>query len=416
MLELTNSTCVSSQHGISQVTSNDNDNKADERRRREQMLEAFRSRFNTEPTVGARAPGRVDLMGSHTDYNEGFVLTLAINRDTWIMAAPGSDNAVNLASLNLDSACQFDVESFDAKIEGWGQYVQGVAAVLHAAGHPLIGFDGLVHGTVPIGSGLSSSASLEAAAATLFEQLGGFELGGLEKAKLCQQAENEWVGVNCGILDQYSSILGEAGEALILDCRSLTHQYATMPANLRPVICNTCAPRKLTGSEYGQRRTQCEQAASYFGEQDNSIKSLRDVSLDLFREHQTNLSDEVRKRAQFIIEENARVGQLAEALKSNDLPAIKELTAASFVGARDLFEISVPAMQQMFDTMISAPGCVGCRQAGAGFGGCMIALVATDHVTDFCESVTANYERESGLKPEVYPVQTAPSAGKLALD
>lgn len=387
----------------------------DSDRRLELMSEDFQARFGTKPTLGVRAPGRVDLMGSHTDYNEGFVLTLSIDRDTWILASPRDDGIVNVASMNVDVTYEFSANDFSEKVEGWGQYVQAVTAMLSKAGRKNSGFNGLVHGTVPIGSGLSSSASLESATATLFEHLDSFQMDKLEKAKLCQQSENEWVGVNCGILDQYSSILGERGEALLLDCRQLTHQFAAVPSNIRPVICNTRAPRQLSGSEYDLRRSQCETAARFFADMEPSIKSLRDVSIERFLKHEDALAEDVRKRARFIIEENARVHELAEALKNDDRDSIKVITSASFVGARDLFEISVPAMQHMYDAMFNASGCIGCRQAGAGFGGCMVALVAEEKLNGFCDEVADAYPKLSGIDAEVYPVQTAPGAGELKL-
>lgn len=348
-------------------------------------------------------------MGSHTDYNEGCVLTLAIDRDTWIFAAPNDRGIVRLASLNLNDTCSFEIGDTQ-KVDGWGQYVQGVVKALENASYPIRGFSAVVHGTVPIGSGLSSSASLEAATATLLEQLGSFSLPDIRKAQLCQQAENEWVGVNCGILDQYSSILGEAGSALLLDCRSLTHQFASIPTDLTPVICNTCAPRQLTDSEYGLRRQQCEEAATFFNTISSSFSSLRDISLERFNQHRAKLSEVVQKRAQYVIEENARVSELASALQSADREQIGKLMADSFCGARDLYEISIPEMQAMFDAMSQASGRIGCRQAGAGFGGCMIALVDTEQVNAFGEQVIRAYQRSTGITPEVYPVQTAKGA------
>ena len=385
-----------------------------------QRLESvFRERFAREPEIGARAPGRVDLMGSHTDYNEGYVMTLPIDRDTWILAAARDDGQVNVHSLNDPECCSFGIadtaagQDQAAPIQGWGKYVQAVAITLGRCGYRFPGFDAVVHGTVPIGSGLSSSASLEAAVATILEQAGGFHLTPLEKAKLCQRAENEWVGVNCGILDQYSSILGRAGMALLLDCRSLTHESAKLPDDIRPVICNTCAPRQLTGSEYGQRRDQCESGAEFFSQIDSSIRTLRDVPFEMFAKHVERLPEKVRMRCQFIIEENARVSELAKALNENDRPGIARLTSDSYFGARDLFEISVPAMQMMFDAMVNAPGCVGCRQAGAGFGGCMIALVETDSLQEFEGFVTSKYLGDSGIHPEIHIVSTADGAGRL---
>ena len=189
--------------------------------RLERLIAAHKQDFGAAPSFGVRSPGRVDLMGSHTDYNEGWVLTLPIDRDTWIVATPSDQDQVTIHSLNLESTCSFALGGTEV-VDGWGRYVQAVAMLLNQAGYPIRGFQGVMHSTVPIGSGLSSSAALEAAVATLFEQLGDFSLDKLEKAKLCQQAENDIVGVNCGILDQYSSVFGEQGKAVVLDL-SLIH-------------------------------------------------------------------------------------------------------------------------------------------------------------------------------------------------
>jgi galactokinase len=383
-------------------------------KRRATMSAAFQDIYGFTPEFGVRAPGRVDLMGSHTDYNDGLVLTLPINREIWVLARPRDDGRVNMASLNMDTRFSFDVNATKLTVETeWGHYVQGVALELQGAGYPLIGCDALVHGTVPLASGLSSSAALEAASATLFEALGGFSLDGVEKARLTQRAENRWVGVNCGILDQYSSILGEQHRALLLDCRNLKHIYASLPREVRVVVCNTRAPRQLSGSEYGSRRAQCEQGAAYFKSLDPKVTALRDVSLEAFEKHEANLPDVVARRTRFVIEENARVLAMAEALERNDREAIAKLCLASFEGARDLFEISVPAMQAMMNAMGTAPGVVGCRQAGAGFGGCMVAVVEKRQVKEFCIATATDYEAATGIKPEIYPIRTAPGAGTL---
>ena len=202
---------------------------------------------------------------------------------------------------------------------------------------------------------------------------------------------------------------------MLLDCRSLTHQYASIPQDLAPVICNTCAPRQLSDSEYGLRREQCEEAAAFFATIDSSIASLRDISLELFNQHRCQLSEVAEKRAQYVIEENLRVAELAGALQAADREQIGKLMADSFYGARDLYEISVPAMQSMFDTMSQGPGCVGCRQAGAGFGGCMIALVDVEQVKAFEDHVSQAYQKSTGIRPEIYPVQTAAGAGAIPI-
>jgi len=376
--------------------------------RRAQLIATFQRCFGGEPAVWVRAPGRVDLMGSHTDYNQGFVLTLPIDRDTWIAARANGERRVRLVSLNLDESVAFGLDELAASTHGFGRYVQGVALILGDEGYPLSGFDAVVHSTVPLRSGLSSSAALEAAAATLLSHLGGFAVEPVRLAKLCQRAENEIVGMKCGILDQYSSILGRAGSAVVLDCRHLTHRIAPLPEGLHVVICNTCAPRELTGSEYGERRAQCEEAARRLG-----VAYLRDVSIEQFTPRERELPPVVARRSRFIIEESDRVERLARALTQDDRAAIGRLTAASYAGARDLFEIGAPAMDATQRAMTSAPGVVGARQAGAGFGGCMVAVVCEQDLEAFVTHVQRQYAAETGLTPDVYPVCAADGAEVL---
>jgi galactokinase len=383
--------------------------------RREALRSAFRARFGREPSHWVRAPGRVDAMGSHTDYNEGFVLTLPIDRDTWIAAAPRGDGRVHVESLNVEGAGEFPIGAvLSERTATWALYVQAVAEMLVREGYALSGCDVLVHGTLPIASGLSSSASLEAATAVLFAELGGYEIEGVRMARLCQLAENDIVGVRCGILDQYSSVLGEEGSALLLDCRNLRHEQAPVPEGLRPIICNTRARRELSGSEYGERRRACEEGVRLLAARLPGVTALRDVDLECFREHEGALPAVVARRCRFIIEENARVLAMAKALAHDDRTAIAQLCAASFAGARDLYEITIPAMESMFEAMTAAPGVVGARQAGAGFGGCMIALVDAACVDAFAAAAASAYERASGTRPEIHAVRTAPGAGPLA--
>lgn len=376
--------------------------------RRAQLTATFRQRFASGPTLWVRAPGRVDLMGSHTDYNQGFVLTLPIDRDTWIAARATGDQRVRLYSLNLDESVTFDLAEPKPSTQGFGLYVQGVATILRGEGFPLHGFDAVVHSTVPLRSGLSSSAALEAATAMVLSQLGGFTVERVRLARLCQRAENEIVGMKCGILDQYSSILGRAGTAVVLDCRHLTHRNAPLPADLQVVICNTCAPRELTGSEYGERRAQCEEGARCLG-----VPYLRDVTIEQFTRRERALPTLAARRSRFIIEESERVERLAQALTQYDPAAIGRLTAASYAGARDLFEIGAPAMDAMMRAMTSAPGVLGARQAGAGFGGCLVAFVQERELPSFVAHVQQQYAAETGRTPEVYPVSAADGAEVL---
>lgn len=385
--------------------------------RLEQMKAAFVARYQTEPTTWVRAPGRVDLMGSHTDYNLGYVLTMPIDRDTWIAARPRVGRVVRVHSLNVDQGSGFSLDAivFDRKVP-WTNYVRGVAHVLQAEGYPLAGFDGLVHSTVPLSSGLSSSAALEAATAMLFQTMDGWQIEPVRMALLCQRAENEFVGMNCGILDQYTSILGQAGCALLLDCRDLSSQPVTLPDDMQVVICDTRAPRELTGSEYGERRAQCEEGTRLLAGFYPQVRALRDVTLPQFEAVERHLPPVVARRCRFVIEENERVLRLAEALARGDRGAMYSLSLASFEGARDLYEIVSPEMRAMMEAMLSAPGAIGARQAGAGFGGCMVAFVEPEKLHAFEGQVRQAYQSATGIEPAVYPVQAAAGAGELIID
>jgi len=300
-----------------------------------------------------------------------------------------------------------------SKPEDWSLYIQAVAQVLSREGYPIAGCDALVQGIVPLDSGLSSSASLEAATAVMFRELGAFEIDGVLLAKLCQEAENEIVGMNCGILDQYSSIMSEQGAAVILDCRSLTHENVPFPSDLTVVICDTCVPRKLTDSEYGDRRESCETGAEILGGVYKGIRALRDVSTEEFEVCAPELDSKVEKRCRFVIQENSRVIEMANALRDNDRESVAALTHASFEGARDLFEICIPEMEAMMVSMLSAPGIVGARQAGAGMGGCMVSFVDCLAVEEFEEHVARDYQESTGIEPETYAVRAAAGAGRL---
>jgi galactokinase len=384
--------------------------------RREQIIKAFVALYGTEPTIWVRAPGRVDLMGSHTDYNLGYVLTMPIDRDTWIAARPRSDRVIRVHSLNADQGSGFSLDaiSFDESVP-WTNYVRGVAAVLQTEGYAPTGFDGLVHSTVPLSSGLSSSAALECATAVLFQVLDGWEIDPVQLALLCQRAENEFVGMNCGILDQYTSVLGQAACALLLDCRDLTSQPVALPAGVQVVICDTRAKRELTGSEYPERRAQCEEGTRLLAQFYPEVRALRDVTLDQFLEREADLPPVVARRCRFVIEENERVLRLAERLPDGDQTAICALTTTSYKGARDLYEISSPEMEAMMEAMLSAPGVMGARQAGAGFGGCMVALVEAEKVVTFEHHVRESYAAATSIEAEVYPVQAVSGAGELNL-
>jgi galactokinase len=382
--------------------------------RQTMVTRRFEELFGAPPEIWVRAPGRVDLMGSHTDYNLGYVMTMTLNRDTWIAARPRADAQVTIHSMNRPGGATFSLEAIEHDpVMPWTDYVRGIALALQRDGHTLRGFDGLVHSTVPFGSGLSSSAAMEMAAAVVFGAVSGFEIDPVQMALRGQWAENHFVGVNSGILDQYSSALGQAGCSLLLDCRALTHRTVLIDPSLQVMICDTRAERNLTGTEYDERRAQCEEGVRILRQFYPQVEALRDVSPDQVEAHHGALPDVVERRCRFIVEENQRVLDLAGALPSGDRTALARLCADSYAGARDLYEIGAPSMAHMMDAMLVAPGLVGARQAGAGFGGCMVALIERDRVEAFRATVEQRYAAAAGIEPRVFAVTASNGAGLL---
>ena len=380
------------------------------------ISEEFRKLYGGLPSIWARAPGRVDLMGSHTDYNMGFVMTMTIDRDTWIAARPRDDNHVAIHSCNVPGGTLFPLADIQRDESAtWTNYVRGVAAIMKASGYKLRGFDGLVHSTVPFGSGLSSSAAIEMATALLFKALSGLKLDPVDMALLGQRAENEFVGVSTGILDQYSSVMGRAGCAILLDCRHLTNEVVRINPALHVVICNTRSERSLVGTEYDERRAQCEEGLRLLQRFYPAVTALRDVTPAMFALQKHGLPELIARRCQFIIEENQRVLDLAQLLPEGDPERLQTLFKASYSGARDLYEIGAPAMTAMIKAMSTAPGVVAARQTGAGFGGSMVALVQDGFLEAFAEHVSESYQQDTSIEPEVYAVQATPGATILEL-
>lgn len=385
-----------------------------QQKRKNLITEKFIEIYGAAPSVWVQAPGRVDLMGSHTDYNLGYVLTQAIDRNTWIAANPRADGKVRIASFNADGISEFDLANIEHDtIDTWTNYIRGVADVLQKEGYQLTGFDGLIHSTIPFGSGLSSSAALEVATAVLFETLANWKISAVQKAILCQKAENDFVGMNCGILDQYSSAMGVADSVVLLDCRAISHEIKPIAPGVQVMICDTKAERALTGSEYPERRAQCEKGVEILNDFYPEIKSLRDTDRSVIRTHEFDFDPVVFKRCLFIVEENQRVLDIADALAAGEHRKAGQLASTSFAGARDLFEIVSDEMIAMYDSIMSAPGAYGARGAGAGFGGCMVAFVDADQANAFTQHVVAAYKAKTGIDSQIYPGIAADGAGVL---
>ncbi len=370
---------------------------------KERVLETFQKRYDAEPTLLVRAPGRVNLIGEHTDYNGGFVLPLAIDRAVWLALRPREDSRVEVHSLEFGKTRSFNLGGF-GKGEGWLEYLKGTAWALGEAGYELKGWQGVSGSDVPRGSGLSSSAALELAAARAFAAVSDLTWDAAEMAKLAQKAENEWVGVSCGVMDQLASAAGREGHAILIDCRSLETQAVPLPEGAAVVVLNTGEQRGLVASAYNERRQQCEAAARAFG-----VEALRDVSVEQFGAEADKLDEVTRKRARHVIYENARTLQAAEVMRRVDAKRLGELMNESHRSLRDDFEVSSDTLNAIVECAWNA-GCYGARMTGAGFGGCAVALVAQDSVDAFVQEVAPCYEEKTGREAEIYVCQATEGA------
>lgn len=369
---------------------------------------SFAHRFGGAPDLIARAPGRVNLIGEHTDYNDGFVLPLAINYDVRIAARGRSDRQVRLYSADLGEWDTFSLDHIGrvGATVGWADYVRGVAQVLQGEGHVLWGMDAVFSGNVPMGAGLSSSAALELATITALRRLNTLDLDPVWGALLCQRAENEFVGVRCGIMDQFVSSLGRTGHALLIDCRGRQYSAVLLPDFVRVVVVDSGVRRKLAGSAYNERRAQCETGARLMG-----VSALRDVSLQMLAELEDKLPGIVARRCRHVVTENQRVLHGVAALERGDAVRFGDLMNASHASMRDLFEISTPEIETLVEIQRANPGCLGVRLTGAGFGGCTVALVQSNAVSPLEAAIQAEYPERTGKVPQVYVCDATDGAG-----
>ena len=374
----------------------------------------FEQRFGNRPRV-FRAPGRVNLIGEHTDYNDGFVMPAAVGFSTYVAIAPRNDRKLVIHSEEFSGDCEFHLDRFPEQRTGvWCDYILGVFAALRQRGHALTGANLLVHGEVPIGSGLSSSAAIEVASAMAFNSLDGNPLTLPETAKLCRQAENEFVGARVGIMDQFVSCMGKAGNAFFLDCRSLEYKYVPIPAGIQLVVCNTMVKHDHAAGAYNQRRAECEEGVRYFATRDPAVHALRDVSIKTLEQHKTDLPPVIAKRCTHVICENQRTLDAARALASGDLPSVGELMRQSHDSLRDLYEVSCSELDAMVDAAQGLPGFVGGRMTGGGFGGCTINLVRDENAKDFAVEVSARYRKLTGIEPQTYLCSAEQGAQELS--
>lgn len=370
----------------------------------------FKQVLDYQPTHIIQAPGRVNLIGEHTDYNDGFVLPCAINYQTVVAAAKREDNLIRLVSVDYgNDTDEFDLSKPIEFLPGkmWANYIRGVVKFLLARGYTFSGADICVTGNVPQGAGLSSSAALEVVIGQTFKTLYDLNISQAEIALNGQQAENEFVGCNCGIMDQMISAKGEQNHAMLLDCRTLESEAVSMPEAMAVVIINSNKQRGLVDSEYNTRRLQCEKAAQVFG-----VKALRDVSIEEFNQNQQSLEDVVAKRARHVITENDRTLEAAKALRAQDMKRLGELMAESHASMRDDFEITVSEIDCLVDIVKDVIGDKGgVRMTGGGFGGCIVALIPPSLTDAVEQAVTAKYQATTGLQASIYVCQASAGSG-----
>jgi len=377
---------------------------------------AFRTIFAAEPTVVVRAPGRVNLIGEHTDYNDGFVMPMAIESDVRIALRPRADRRVTLASTDFNQQTTFGLDDLahDDGSARWSDYVRGVAWAMLEKGLPIQGMDAVISGNVPIGAGLSSSAAMEVAAAWAFQAASGFRMDPVDMALLCQKAENAWVGMRCGIMDQFISVVGQRDHCVLIDCRSLTYEAAPLPRAHSFVICNSMVRRGLVDSAYNERRAQCEEGVRLLRRRLPDVKALRDVTVEQLEAHRADLPELTYRRCRHVVSENTRVLHSVAALKAGRSAEFGALMNESHDSLRDDYQVSREELDTLVDIARATPGCLGSRLTGAGFGGCTVSLVQSKAVDGFVARVAADYRKATGLAPDIYVSKAAAGAGMVS--
>lgn len=381
----------------------------------ERARRAYYARFQAYPEIIVRAPGRVNLIGEHTDYNDGFVLPIAIDRAAWVAASPREDARATVRALDMNNDEKgFAIDDTPSGPGGWADYPAGVAWALLDAGYELVGLNAVLTSDVPVGSGLSSSAAIEVAYAYTWDQLSGLDIPLSDLALLCQRAENEYVGVNCGIMDQMISACGKEGHAMMLDTRDMERGYFPMPEGIAVVVADSMVRRSLSTSAYNTRRSQCEEAVRVLQTHDPEIKALRDVNLDLLEAHRDEMSEVVFRRARHVVTENARVLAFSRKLYEGNLAEVGDILVEGHRSLRDDYEVSIAELDTLVKAAVEVEGCYGARLTGAGFGGCIVALTAEDAVSDVEAHLNTVYKAEYDEEPTVYITRPADGVSRMA--
>ncbi len=373
------------------------------------IRDAFSKRFgiSSDPII-VRSPGRINLIGEHTDYNDGFVLPAAVDRNIYFAISGRADEKCMIYSENFAETAEINLRKIERSDKTWPNYLAGVLDQLLSAGYDIGGFDCVFGGSIPIGAGLSSSAAIQAGLAFGLNEMFRLGISRADLAKIAQRSENEFVGVRCGIMDQFANLLSKENSAFRLDCRSLEYVYYPIDQkNLRFILCDTRVNRSLASSAYNLRRQQCEQGVRTISAHDNGIRSLRDVTLGMLDEHKAELDPVVYIRCQYVLEENARVEIACKYLEKADYARFGELLYASHEGLRDEYQVSCTELDVLVDAASTVSGVLGARMMGGGFGGCTLNLVENDALPEFEASVEERYRRKTGKEAKFYECRLA---------
>lgn len=389
---------------------------------KDSIVQSFRELYRRDPAIVVRAPGRVNLLGAHVDYNEGWVLPAAIEQSIWLAAAPLENGLVRIASLDyghegeatLEQLAQIsNVPSSHDKELGWLNYPAGVAWAMQDAGHQLVGMEAMFTGDIPRGAGASSSAAVEVAFILAWETLSGLTLNGRQRAKLGQKVENSYLGLSSGIMDQFASLHGADGHLIMLDCRTLDHELIPLPPDCVILVADSGIRRQLATSDYNNRQDECQQGLAILKNYLPSIKTLRDVDTEEFELYAHRLPPTLRRRARHVIEECARVLNGVEALRQGQVGHLGQMIRESHISSRDLYEISILELDILAAAAWQVPGCYGARLVGGGFGGCVAALAKESAVPEIIQSMENAFESEFGRRPPIFVCKAADGAEVL---
>ena len=389
----------------------------------QRLLKAFDETFRTRPDFLVRAPGRVDLIGTHTDYNDGWVLPAAITRTVWLAVKALAGPRAVIKAVDMGENATVDLgeptrikSSIGRDLPAWVAYPAGVAWSLQESGLATSGCQIALASSVPVGAGLSSSAAVEVAYGLAWTHIAGHKVDKMKLAQMCQRAENQYVGVNSGLMDQFASLFGKADHALLFDCRTLEWEAVPLPSNVVLVIVDTGTRRSLSNSHYNERRADCEEAVRVLKTVLPDIRALRDVSPEAFEEYKHLIPVPPRHRAAHIIAENARVLAAAAALRKGDVAELGHLMDEAQISSRDLFDASGPEMNTMWQDSHGHPARLGGRFVGGGWAGCMVYLVKAEGSDDFADFLSRRYHKDTGITPTIYTMQAAEGAEVIAVE